>query len=85
LIIRERDRVRLISRGGHYWARQFPLIVEAAPKLRQKYFLDGEDDHHPVAVVAELEGPWYTGGAAEALRFPRGDYRTFRTCFPTSS
>jgi bifunctional non-homologous end joining protein LigD len=43
LVIREQDRVRLISRGGHDWARRFPLIVAAALKLRQKQFvLDGE-------------------------------------------
>jgi bifunctional non-homologous end joining protein LigD len=43
MLIREQDRVRLISRGGHDWARQFPLIVEAALKLRQKHFvIDGE-------------------------------------------
>jgi bifunctional non-homologous end joining protein LigD len=35
--------VRLISRGGHDWAPQFPLIVEAALKLRQEHFvIDGE-------------------------------------------
>jgi ATP-dependent DNA ligase len=43
MLIREQDRVRLISRGGHDWTRHFPLIVEAALKLRQKQFvLDGE-------------------------------------------
>jgi hypothetical protein len=35
--------VRLISRGGHDWAKHFPLIVEAALKLCQKHFvIDGE-------------------------------------------
>ena len=35
--------MRLISRGGHDWARHFPLIVSAALKLRQKQFvMDGE-------------------------------------------
>jgi bifunctional non-homologous end joining protein LigD len=43
MLIREQDRVRLISRGGHDWARRFPLIVTAALKLRQEHFvLDGE-------------------------------------------
>jgi bifunctional non-homologous end joining protein LigD len=38
-----RNRVRLISRGGHDWARHFPLIVAAALKLRQQHFvIDGE-------------------------------------------
>jgi bifunctional non-homologous end joining protein LigD len=43
MVIREQDRVRLISSGGHDWARRFPLIVEAALKLRQSHFIiDGE-------------------------------------------
>jgi hypothetical protein len=51
MIIRKQDRVRLISRGGHDWAKQFPLIVEAALKLRQKHFvIDGE------AVVLDKNG-----------------------------
>jgi bifunctional non-homologous end joining protein LigD len=43
MLIREQDRVRLISRGGHDWAKCFPLIVTAALKLPQERFvLDGE-------------------------------------------
>jgi hypothetical protein len=43
MLIRDQDRVRLISRGGHDWAKHFPLIVEAALKLRQEHFvIDGE-------------------------------------------
>jgi bifunctional non-homologous end joining protein LigD len=43
LLIREQDRVRLISRGGHDWSKDFPLIVTGALKLRQKHFaIDGE-------------------------------------------
>jgi hypothetical protein len=34
MVIRDQDRVRLISRGGHDWAKRFPLIVSAALKLR---------------------------------------------------
>ena len=42
MLIRERDRVRLISRGGHDWAKRFPLIVKGALKLPQKSFvIDG--------------------------------------------
>jgi hypothetical protein len=51
MLIREHDRVRLISRGGHDWARRLPLIVTAALKLRQEHFvIDGE------AVVLGLDG-----------------------------
>jgi bifunctional non-homologous end joining protein LigD len=44
MLIREQDRVRLISGGGHdFWARYFPLIAAGALELRQKHFvLDGE-------------------------------------------
>ena len=34
MLIREHDRVRLISKGGHDWAWRFPLIATAALKLR---------------------------------------------------
>ena len=33
MLICEEDRVRLISSGGHDWARHFPLIVEAVTGL----------------------------------------------------
>jgi len=37
------DRVCLITRGGHDWAKRYPWIVEAARKVRQRRFvLDGE-------------------------------------------
>jgi bifunctional non-homologous end joining protein LigD len=43
MLIREYNRVRLITRGGRDWARRFPLIVTAALKLRQEHFVvDGE-------------------------------------------
>jgi ATP-dependent DNA ligase len=43
LVVRDQDRVRLISRGGYDWADRFPLMVVAAPKLRRKHFvIDGE-------------------------------------------
>ena len=29
MVIRDRERVRLISRGGYDWAQDFPLIVTA--------------------------------------------------------
>jgi bifunctional non-homologous end joining protein LigD len=54
MLIRDQDRVRLISRGGYDWVQRFPLIVAAALKLRRKQFvLDdevvvlGKDDCQP--------------------------------------
>jgi ATP-dependent DNA ligase len=43
MVIRDQHSVRLISRGGYDLTRHFPLIVEAALKLRQQHFvIDGE-------------------------------------------
>jgi ATP-dependent DNA ligase len=40
---RDRDRVRLITRGGDDWTKRFPWIAEAALKNRRKRFvIDGE-------------------------------------------
>ncbi|UGX99164.1 DNA ligase [Bradyrhizobium barranii subsp. barranii] len=51
IVVRENDRVRLLTKNGHDWAKRFPLIVEAALKNRQKHFvIDGE------AVVLTMTG-----------------------------
>jgi len=43
MVIREQKVVRLQSKGGFDWSKRFPLMVEAALKLRQEQFvLDGE-------------------------------------------
>jgi bifunctional non-homologous end joining protein LigD len=43
LVVSDRDRVRLISRGGRDWADRFPLIVSAALKLPEMHFvINGE-------------------------------------------
>jgi ATP-dependent DNA ligase len=50
-VVRENERVRLISRGGYDWADRFPLIVSAALKLEEESFaIDGE------VVVLDKEG-----------------------------
>lgn len=51
LVIRENDRVRLLSRNGTDWTKRYPWIAEAALKNRQKHFvIDGE------AVILGLDG-----------------------------
>ena len=48
---RDRDRVRLITRGGYDWMSRFPWIGEAALKNRIRQFvIDGE------AVVLGVDG-----------------------------
>ena len=50
-VIRERDRVRLKTMGGHDCTKRYPWIVEAALKLKRiRFVLDGE------AVVLNLHG-----------------------------
>jgi ATP-dependent DNA ligase len=51
IVIRERERVRLITMGGNDWTERYPWIVEAARKIRQQQFvIDGE------AVVLGVDG-----------------------------
>ena len=51
MVIREEDRVRLITRGGYNWSKRYPWIVESALKNRYKQFvIDGE------AVVLGVDG-----------------------------
>jgi bifunctional non-homologous end joining protein LigD len=43
LVVRERDRVRVVSRGGYDWSDRFPLVVAGALKLPlERFVLDGE-------------------------------------------
>ncbi|UFW48531.1 MULTISPECIES: hypothetical protein [Bradyrhizobium] len=50
-LVRENDRVRLITKGGHDWTKRYPWIVETALKIRTTQFiLDGE------AVVLNVDG-----------------------------
>jgi ATP-dependent DNA ligase len=42
-VVREENRVRLITKGGYDWTKRFPRVAEAALKNRQKHFvIDGE-------------------------------------------
>src|SRR5215831_5344850 len=51
LVIRDGDRVRLITRGGYNWTDRYPWIVETALKNRHRQFvIDGE------AVILGFDG-----------------------------
>jgi ATP-dependent DNA ligase len=50
-VVREDDRVRLITKGGYDWTKRYPRIVEAALKNRLRHFvIDGE------AIVRGVDG-----------------------------
>ena len=43
IVSRDGDRVRLFTRNGYDWTSRYPLIVEAARRIRTKQFvIDGE-------------------------------------------
>jgi bifunctional non-homologous end joining protein LigD len=51
IVSRDGDKVRLYTRNGYDWTSRYPLIVEAARRIRTKQFvLDGE------AVLLGVEG-----------------------------
>jgi bifunctional non-homologous end joining protein LigD len=51
IVIRDGDRVKLLTRNGYDWASRYPWIVESALKNRQKHFvIDGE------AVILGVDG-----------------------------
>src|SRR6516225_10592572 len=51
IVVRDGDRVRLLTRNGHDWTKRYPWIVESALKNRTRQFvLDGE------AVVLGVDG-----------------------------
>jgi bifunctional non-homologous end joining protein LigD len=64
MLRRDSAGIRLITRNGHDWSDRFPLIAEAAAKLRARSFLvDGE------AVACDRDGlPSF-----DRLRYRRGD------------
>jgi bifunctional non-homologous end joining protein LigD len=68
LVIRENDRVRLLSRNGTDWTKRYPWIAEAALKNRQKHFvIDGEAVILGADGVSDFNGLHYRTGA-----FPGG-------------
>jgi bifunctional non-homologous end joining protein LigD len=54
---REGDRVRLFTRNGHDWTSRYPLIVDAARRIRTKQFvLDGEAVLLGVDGISDFDG-----------------------------
>jgi bifunctional non-homologous end joining protein LigD len=55
------DRVRLFTRNGYDWTSRYPLIVEAARRIRTKHFvLDGEAVLLGVDGISDFDG-MYSG------------------------
>jgi ATP-dependent DNA ligase len=57
IVQRDMDRVRLFTRNGYDWTSRYPLIVEAAHRIRTKQFvLDGEAVLLGVDGISDFDG-----------------------------
>jgi bifunctional non-homologous end joining protein LigD len=57
IVQRDGERVRLFTRNGYDWTSRYPLIVEAARRIRTKQFvIDGETVLLGVDGISDFEG-----------------------------
>jgi ATP dependent DNA ligase domain len=57
IVSRDGDKVRLLTRNGYDWTSRYPLIVEAARRIRTKQFvLDGEAVLLGVDGISDFDG-----------------------------
>src|SRR5512138_741218 len=57
IVSRDGDRVRLFTRNGYDWTSRYPLIVEAARRIRTNQFvLDGEAVLLGVDGISDFDG-----------------------------
>ena len=73
---RDGDRVRLYTRNGYDWTSRYPLIVEAAHRIRTKQFvLDGEAVLLGVDGISDFDG-LYSGQHDEEIQLYAFDILT---------
>jgi len=69
IVLRDGDRVRLFTRNGHDWTSRYPLIVEAARRIRTSQFvLDGEAVLLGVDGISDFDG-LYSGKHNDEIQF----------------
>jgi ATP-dependent DNA ligase len=57
IVQRDHDRVRLFTRNGYDWSKRYPLIVEAARRIRTSQFvIDGEAVLLGVDGISDFDG-----------------------------
>ena len=57
IVLRDGDKVRLYTRNGYDWTSRYPLIVDAARRIRSKQFvLDGEAVLLGVDGISDFDG-----------------------------
>src|SRR5215468_5103342 len=79
IVSRDGDRVRLFTRNGYDWTSRYPLIVEAARRIRtQQFVLDGEAVLLGVDGISDFDGLYsekHNEGAALRLRHSSPGWR----------
>jgi bifunctional non-homologous end joining protein LigD len=79
MVSRDGDRVRLFTRNGYDWTSRYPLIVEAARRIRTKQFvIDGEAVLLAVNGISDFDGLYsktQRRGPALRLRHSRAGRR----------
>jgi len=66
IVSRDGDRVRLFTRNGYDWTSRYPLIVEAARRIRtQQFVLDGEAVLLGVDGISDFDGLYLPSQATE--------------------
>jgi bifunctional non-homologous end joining protein LigD len=67
IVQRDNDRVRLFTRNGYDWCKRYPLIVEAARRIRTKQFvIDGEAVLLAVDGISDFDGLY--GGRQRTMK-----------------
>jgi bifunctional non-homologous end joining protein LigD len=57
IVQRDHDRVRLFTRNGHDWTKKYPLVAEAARRIKTTQFvLDGEAVLLGVDGISDFDG-----------------------------
>jgi len=84
IVSRDGDRVRLFTRNGYDWTSRYPLIVEAARRIRTKQFvLDGEAVLLGVDGISDFAG-LYNGKHNDEIQLYAFDNRQFGVLVTTS-
>jgi ATP-dependent DNA ligase len=83
IVQRDGDRVRLFTRNGYDWTKRYPLIVEAACRIKTKQFvIDGEAVLLGVDGISDFDGlfvRFHAHGLDSRNEGSNGDFSLWRT------
>jgi ATP-dependent DNA ligase len=85
IVQRDGDRVRLFTRNRHDWSTRYPLIVEAAHRIKTtRFVLDGESVLLGVDGISDFDG-LYGGKHIDEIQLYAFDILGLSTCARTTS